>query len=1671
MRNPEETGQVINRHSDPDTENGRGEYTRGKAPGVEYRTALHDGLRRDTDSGTPINKIVKKLGQADRNTLQRQYPADSVSGSIRSWQANNSTPDAATHADPGKPAEPVTPAVVAKAVKKSAAKTPRTPKGARQLLLRKIDAAIASAVDLGEPPARMRGDTDTGYRNRVADWRKSAGTVTFEVPGDGRFTVVNSKDRLAEFRKQVERSPGFAEKGSKPAGPQPARTTVSADERAKVMAEAETVEEGSDPPAATPVPDTGPPIQTDADRAELERRAAELEPRVNALTEEQARAGAEAIGGMKAADRRDPKAYLLRQHPDDIEEALKAAEPKPDAKPKAKKAAATPASTEGTGDYGAELTRNLRNSLGRALNWEDVAGLNSTLKAQQVVKSKVWPRPDYAALVQDGAEVSHVRALKQVYDAVAAKPRGINDTALQSYVDGMKTLRERALAYFLDPDHQNLDIGQLLRDRPFIAAMFPAAPGATAHGRFRGDSDQAKANNRLAMDLGGNKFIRGIQFDGYDLRRHAQDIAAGWPAPQEAWEKSYELHRSEPGTVVVQDGQRRTLTEPEYFVTRKGRRSIEAGPFTNRDQAVEAARGLVKRGGAGGVKPEEVVKLERAVRTGAPVRAPNEDISSERLAQTFGFRGINFGNWMQGNSAAAERQAHLNHAYDSFQDLAAVMGVPPRAMSLDGMLGLAFGAQGRKGAAAHFVPGVNEINLTREHGAGSLAHEWAHALDHYFAVQAGERTARDKVPFLTEHGQLPDTALAGVRPEVREAFRSIVKAMNLRSETPAERDARVEAGRAKAIRNLNGWIAQFERLYPKAKSPELDQLFERLRRGDVGEGRIPLGTMRSIGPTVAQIRDVIRERHGRAPGPEDLGALNGWATSVRDLAQDKPGNDSHVSPAGDLKLTETDFVKEAKLLDGGAKNAYFNTDLEKFARAFQSYAMDKLARTGGRNDYLTRPQMDEATTKVAKEMGLLEGDRYPRGVEREAINAAFDTLVGDLRTRETAGGNVGLFSRPDTEVRTVRAERATDAPDALWDKAKAFYNDQLQGKSVAAPDGEVRFTSAGRGKVLRLGSRDPLRMGVLRQLEAIAKVARVYNVAPGRDGDTARYAYAAAPVEVDGTTYAVRMVYKIPAGETTPRFYTFEGYEILGEAPAGRTVGLQDLVNQFNEDQFTFSRPAGERTGYVDTGVMDAAVRKVMGQWRGDIPTVRVVTLAEELPAQAKAASGWESAEGWYDGHNRIYLVANNLPNVTRGLQVLAHEALGHYGVEAVMGKADWTRVVGDVAKLRRRRDSLPADMQAAMDSTVSRYGTENAATFAREFLAVMAERGVKSTLTARVLAAVRRWMRSMGFPVDAWADAEVRQIVADGARAVTQRRRQRQETVGRGPALSERAGPFHSALVEAVEKAQGAPRKADAKAWKGWLDGAQRRGEFKQAERDWLELDRWLDAQTGAVTRDQIASYVSANQVRIEEVSLGGEMSDLPDGWSVQSEDGEWLVLDEDGEVMGEGASRADAIQNAQDLDESADITRAGGAKFGSYQLPGGKNYRELLLTMPPRLGASDRLTQLENDRLVRGLSEDEWSELRALRGDSRREPGVVPTDGTFRSSHWDQPNVLAHVRFNERTDADGKRVLFIEEIQSDFGQATRKSKLQVVQQVKADFEGIVDRMKAAGVLAVECD
>jgi hypothetical protein len=73
---------------------------------------------------------------------------------------------------------------------------------------------------------------------------------------------------------------------------------------------------------------------------------------------------------------------------------------------------------------------------------------------------------------------------------------------------------------------------------------------------------------------------------------------------------------------------------------------------------------------------------------------------------------------------------------------------------------------------------------------------------------------------------------------------------------------------------------------------------------------------------------------------------------------------------------------------------------------------------------------------------------------------------------------------------------------------------------------------------------------------------------------------------------------------------------------------------------------------------------------------------------------------------------------------------------------------------------------------------------------------------------------------------------------------------------------------------------------------------------------------------------------------------------------------------------------------------------QYSQYTLPGGENYREMLLKTP------------EN-----------------------------PSMRKFQSSHWkDDPNVLAHLRLSDRTGPSGEKVLHVEEIQSDWGQQGRE-------------------------------
>ncbi|HDI8872822.1 TPA: LPD5 domain-containing protein, partial [Escherichia coli] len=181
------------------------------------------------------------------------------------------------------------------------------------------------------------------------------------------------------------------------------------------------------------------------------------------------------------------------------------------------------------------------------------------------------------------------------------------------------------------------------------------------------------------------------------------------------------------------------------------------------------------------ISREEQRNATNRDRTGPERRKGN--VSPEQFSDAFGFRGVQFGNYVEG----PRRQADLNRAYDSLHDLAEVLNVPTKALSLNGRLGLAFGARGKGKAAAHYEPGEVAINLTKGNGPGALAHEWFHSLDNYFGrydvsndgkiTSGGDfMTEAQRVRRIFKDGRYVDAEYP-VRQEVYDAFKGVIQAI------------------------------------------------------------------------------------------------------------------------------------------------------------------------------------------------------------------------------------------------------------------------------------------------------------------------------------------------------------------------------------------------------------------------------------------------------------------------------------------------------------------------------------------------------------------------------------------------------------------------------------------------------------------------------------------------------------------------------------------------------------------------------------------------------------------------------------------------------------------------------------------------------------------------------
>jgi hypothetical protein len=203
--------------------------------------------------------------------------------------------------------------------------------------------------------------------------------------------------------------------------------------------------------------------------------------------------------------------------------------------------------------------------------------------------------------------------------------------------------------------------------------------------------------------------------------------------------------------------------EGNLFINKKGDREYrKLKTFTstkeafnyikdNYDELVEAWEAVKE---SDNVKKTDVRRDENRPRTGKDWRE-GKDVTPEQFDDEFGFKGVEFGNWVSQGGDNKERQGMLNQAYDALMDLSNIVGIPPKAISLNGSLGLGFGSRGKGWASAHFEPDILVINLTKTRGAGSLAHEWFHAMDNYFQRQRGTPSGADRKDYFVTYRPEP----------------------------------------------------------------------------------------------------------------------------------------------------------------------------------------------------------------------------------------------------------------------------------------------------------------------------------------------------------------------------------------------------------------------------------------------------------------------------------------------------------------------------------------------------------------------------------------------------------------------------------------------------------------------------------------------------------------------------------------------------------------------------------------------------------------------------------------------------------------------------------------------------------------------------------------------------
>ena len=633
----------------------------------------------------------------------------------------------------------------------------------------------------------------------------------------------------------------------------------------------------------------------------------------------------------------------------------------------------------------------------RGLLFSDLEGANPSEKAKYAIKSNVIPKLDYKKMKEDGYSVNVLYFYKMVIDSLPTKPhyRGNHvysngqmnfeyeneDEDINNFIDLLTNVKQTLLENVktdedIDSFYDKLnpvlfDVNHIVKDGyktlvresnllSVSQAGLRRVKGAVLEKQFLMTAEEIERaryeiylydNEHVTFEkdaYNGDKEYLAIRSIGYSRFFHRVGI------PSNEWK------------------------ENTYFVT-YGNFLIRGINYSTREEALTKIDEFIKEDLA--KDAEESKKTSNRKKNFTPSGVENierkanfdwlqDDATPEKYLNEFKFRGGEFGNWEN----QKERQINLNHAYNSFSDIALALGISLESVSGNGKLGIAFGSRGHSRAAAHYEPDSDVINLTRMNGAGALGHEWGHFFDHL--IGDGR--------FASESYKMPE-------------MKELMQIMKYKDE-PIKEDDFNEQKNKDIQRYLKGLNQYIDNYFPGKDSYTVEQLQKKTNlinalKEDATKNPdsylyFSFGT-RDEPKALVDLSNYKNELTGRVI-PKD---------NRKDIANYCQWYGNASSRTFDSTLTKrvsTEYYKGSIYFDDNYSHSghdYWKSDVELFARAFQCYLKDKLTEANITNDYLC----GYADGYIMMDSKGEYHRAYPYGEERKLINDAFDKLIAKVK--------------------------------------------------------------------------------------------------------------------------------------------------------------------------------------------------------------------------------------------------------------------------------------------------------------------------------------------------------------------------------------------------------------------------------------------------------------------------------------------------------------------------------------------------------------------------------------------------------------------------------------------------------------------------------------------------